>query len=107
MRASVWQLILDKALPHLIKGASDLAVGSARRSAAIAAASDVRALRDQVADLSKDQQAQAALVKDLADQLSLITQGAQAIADKARLAVILGCVGIAVSVVALVLALVR
>jgi hypothetical protein len=107
MRAVVWQAIVNKALPHLIDVAGELAKGAQGRSASIAAANDVRTLRDQVAALSKDQQAQAVLIRDLTEQLNVITGGAQATAGKARQALALAAVAAVLSIVAGVLALIR
>jgi hypothetical protein len=101
-----WRLILDKA-PRLMEVAGELALSSRGRSAEIAASTDARALRDQVAELAKDQQANAALAKDVTDQLDAITKAAQATAHRARQGVVLGMAGIALGIVALALALLR
>ena len=107
MRAVVWQAIVNKALPHLIDVAGELAKGAQSRSAGIAAANDVQSLREQVAALSKDQQAQAALIRELTEQLNVITGGAQTTAVRTRQGFALAAVGVVFGIVAVVIALTR
>ena len=87
--------------------AAELLAISRRRSEEITATNDVRALRDRVAELAKDQQAYVALVKELTEQLNAITEVAHATAARARLAVILGAAGVGLGLLACVLALLR
>ena len=63
--------------------------------------------RDRVAELAKDQQAYAALVKELTDQLNAVTEVAHATAARARLAVIFAAAGVGLGLLACVLALLR
>jgi sulfur relay (sulfurtransferase) DsrF/TusC family protein len=106
MRGFPWQLILKQA-PHLIKAAGELLMISGARSATIASANDVHALRDRVAELAKDQQAYATLMKELTEQLNAITEVAHATAASARQAVIFASIAVGLGLVACVLALVR
>lgn len=78
-----------------------------RRRSAETAANDAQGLRDRVAELVKDQQAYAALVKELTDQLNAITEVAHATAARARLAVIFGAAGVGLGLAACVVALLR
>lgn len=106
MRGFPWQLILKQA-PHLMTAAGELLASSRRRSAEITPVNDVRALRDRVAELAKDQQAYAALVKELTDQLNAITEVAHATAARTRLAVIFAAAGVGLGLLACVLVLLR
>lgn len=106
MLAVPWQLILKQA-PALISAAGDLLIKSRRWSADITTAKDLNALRDRCAELAKDQQAYAELVKQLTDQLNAITEIAQATAARARRCAIVGAAGVALGLVACVLALLR
>jgi hypothetical protein len=101
-----WQLILSQA-PRLMTAASELLVNSRTRSADIDAAKDVNQLRDRVVELSTDQQTNAALVKELTGQLNVITNAVQSIATRARHAMILGALGVALGLAACLIALLR
>jgi len=101
-----WQLILRQT-PSLLKAASSLLDSSRRRPADIDGANDLHALRDRVAELAKDQQAYADLVKQLTDHIDALTEVTQATAARARQAMLVGGAGIALGLVGCVLALVR
>jgi hypothetical protein len=101
-----WQLILKQA-PSLIDAASRLLSLPRPRPEAVAAAKDLNALRDQVAVMAKDQQAQADLLKQVADQLNAIASGAQVAAKRAQWALLAGGVGLLIGVVVLGLVLTR
>ena len=101
-----WQLILSQA-PSLMTAAGELLAKSRNRPADIAAARNVDQLRDRVGELSRDQQTNAALVQELAGQLNGITDAVQAIATRARHAMILGALGVALGLAACLIALLR
>ena len=77
------------------------------RSADIAAANDARAVRDQLAELASDQQQHAALLSGLTAQMDAIAIASQAAADKAAKALIVGGIGLALGLAALLVALLR
>ena len=106
MLAVPWQFILNQA-PALLLAAGDLLSKSRRWPADIATAKDLNALRDRCAELAKDQQAYAELVKQLTDQLNAITQVTQATETRARRCTIVGVAGVALGVVACAMALLR
>lgn len=101
-----WQLILNQA-PALLLAAGELLTRSRRRPADIATAQDLNALRDRCAELAKDQQAYAELVKQLTDQLNAVTELTQATVIRARRSMIVGVAGVALGVVACAIALLR
>jgi len=101
-----WLLILKQA-PALMSAAADLLIKSRRTSGDIITAKDLNALRDRCAELAKDQQAYAELVKQLTDQLNAVTEAARATAARARQALILGASGVALGLAACLVALVR
>jgi len=100
------RLILNQA-PALLLAAGELLSKSRRRPADIATAQDLNALRDRCAELAKDQQASAELVKQLTDQLSAVTSVAEATAVSARRAMLVGVAGVALGAAAFVIALLR
>ena len=106
MLAVPWQLILRQA-PALLSAAGDLLIKSRRWSADIATARDLDALRNRCAELARDQQAYAELVKQLTDQLNAITEVARATAAKSRRCAMLGTAGLAVGLVACAIAFLR
>jgi hypothetical protein len=106
MLALPWQLILNQA-PALLLAAGDLLRKSRPSPADIATATDLNALRDRCAELAKDQQAYAELVKQLIDQLNAVTEVAQATATRVRHCMIIGVAGVALGVVACAIALFR
>ena len=106
MRGIPWQLIIAEA-PRLITMANELLVKSRRHATEVDSTKSSAELRDRVAQLVKDQEAAAGLMKQLADQVSAITQVAHANATRARQGILLGAISLAVGVLACVLALVR
>ena len=101
-----WRLILNQA-PALLLAAGELLSRSRRRPADIATAQDLNALRDRCAELAKDQQAYAELVKQLTDQLNAVTAVTQATAATARRSMLVGVAGVALGAVAFAIALRR
>ena len=101
-----WQLILNQA-PALLLAAGELLTRSRRRPADIATAQDLNALRDRCAELAKDQQAYAELIKQLTDQLNAVTELTQATVIRARRCMIVGISGVALGAVACAFALLR
>jgi hypothetical protein len=101
-----WELILKQA-PALISAAADLLMRSRGRPAQLITAKDLDALRERCAELARDQQAHAELLKRLTDQLGAVTEAAQINALRARRATIVAAAGVALSVVACALALLR
>jgi len=101
-----WRLILNQA-PALLLAAGELLSKSRRRPADIATAQDLSALRDRCAELAKDQQAYAELVKQLTDQLNAVTSIAEATAASARRSMLVGAAGVALGAVAFAIALLR
>jgi len=106
MLALPWRLILNQA-PALLLAATDLLSKSRRAPAHIATAQDLNALRDRCAELAKDQQAFAELMKQLTDQLNAVTEVTRATATRARRCMIVGVVGVVLGVVACAIALLR
>ena len=101
-----WQVVL-KHSPSLIDAASRLLSVSLPRPADISATKDLTALREQVAALAKDQQAHADVMKQIADQLAAVASGAQLAAARARLALIVGGIGVLFGLVASAIAFLR
>jgi hypothetical protein len=106
MLALPWQFILNQT-PALLLAAGDLLSKSRRSPADIATAKDLDALRDRCAELAKDQQAYAELLKQLTEQLNAITEITRATATRARRCMIVGIAGVALGVVACAIALLR
>ena len=100
------RLILNQA-PALLLAAGELLSRSRRRPADIATAQDLNALRDRCAELAKDQQAYAELVKQLTDQLNAVTAVTEATAARARRSMLVGVAGVALGAVAFAIALLR
>jgi hypothetical protein len=101
-----WQIILSQA-PALISAATELLTKSRRWSADIATTRDLDALRGRCAELARDQQEYAELVKRLTEQLDAVSGLIDATAKRARLAVVVGGVGLAAGIVGCALALLR
>ena len=102
-----WPLILKQG-PSLLAAAEALVTNSRRRSVELtAAANDFQALRHRLSELEEHQQANAALVKQLTDQINAVTVAAQASAVRARQSLILGAAGVALGLVACLVALLR
>lgn len=102
----LWTTLLKQA-PALMAAADALLVRSTRNATAAAAANDVQAVRQRLAEIEQQQQAQATLTKQLTLQLDSLTAAAQTTAARARQALIVGGVGLAAGLVALVVALLR
>ena len=101
----LWTTILKQA-PVLIAAADALLARSRAAPAAAAPADDAPVLRRRIAALEQQQQAQADLVKQLAEQVAALTIAAQAGAARARQATLVGSAGLGLALVAAVLALV-
>jgi hypothetical protein len=106
MLAVPWQLVLKQA-PLLMSAAGDLFMKSRSWSVGIATAKDLNSLRERCAELAKDQQGSAELVKQLTEQLNAVTEIVHATAAKSRRSTIVGAAGVALGLVACVLALLR
>ena len=106
MLAVPWPLILKQA-PALLSAAGDLLLKSRHWSKDIATARDLDALRNRCAELAKDQQAYAELVKQLTDQLNAITGMAQETAARSGRCAMLATAGLAVGLLACAIALLR
>jgi len=91
----------------LLTAAGDLLLKSQKWSGNIATANDLNALRERCAELAKDQQAYAELVKQLTEQLSAVSAATQATAARARRSSIIAVVAIVIGVAACVLNVVR
>ena len=89
----------------MILAAADALVARSRRPSVPNA--DLETLRQRIAELEQHQQANATLAKDLADHASAMTTAVQANATKAQYAFVLGIVGVALGVAALLVALLR
>ena len=89
----------------VILGAAEALVARSRRPTVTTA--DLEGLRQRIAELEQHQQANAALAKDLADHATAIAAAVQANAVKARQAFVLGIAGIAIGVIALLVALLK
>jgi len=100
------RLFLNQA-PALLLAAGELLSRSRRRPADIATAQDLNALRDRCAELAKDQQAYAELVKQLTDQLNAVTAVTEATAARARRSMLVGVAGVVLGAVAFAIALLR
>jgi hypothetical protein len=101
-----WALIIKQA-PALVSAAGQLAFDTRNRRAAVVAATDLQALRAEVAQLASDEQAQAVLIKDLTGQLDAVTKAAQATERRARSALVVAAVATATGVASLWVALSR
>jgi hypothetical protein len=99
-----WQLILN---PNLLSAAGDLVLKARRRPDEIRTATDLNGLRERLAELAKDEEAQAELVKQLSERLNGVAEVARTTASKTRASLILGSTGLAIGVAALILALLR
>jgi hypothetical protein len=106
MRSSLWDVVLKQA-PKLIDLARDVASSSRDRTANIAAANDTRALRDQLAELARDQQAHASLLSGITGQLDAITNASRSAAEKAGQALLVGSIAAVLGLAALLLSLLR
>lgn len=106
LAAIPWPLILKQG-PTLLKAADALLATSRRRSVELTTASDVQALRHRLAELEEQQEAYAALVKQLTDHLNAVTVAAQASAVRARQSLILAAVGVVLALLACLLAFLR
>jgi hypothetical protein len=101
-----WTLILSQT-PSLISSATDLLMKSRRWSADIATTKDLGELRDRCAELARDQQAYAELVKELTEQLKALTEAVRATTTRARWGIIVGTLGTTLGAVACVAAFLR
>ena len=101
----LWTTILKQA-PVLIAAADALLARSRAAAAASAPADDAPVLRQRLAVLEQQQQAQADLIKQLVEQVAALTVAAQVGAARARQATMVGGAGLGLAVVAAVLALV-
>ena len=106
MRSSPWDAILNLA-PELIKFARELATSSRTRAANIAGADDVRALRERLAELATDQQAHTMLLSQITEQINEIARASRWAAERGRQAFIIGGIGAALGLAALIVSLLR
>lgn len=100
----LWTVILKQA-PALLAAADALLARSRQASTAANVTQDAQALRQQLAELYQQQQAQTDLIKALADQTAAVALAAQATAGRARTALIVGSAGLGVAILAVLLAL--
>jgi hypothetical protein len=98
-----WAVILKQA-PMLISAAETL-LASSRRSAAAASATDAQAVRQRLADIEAHQEANAEVVRQLTEQVSALAQAAEAGARRVRLAFVVATAGVALALVACLIAL--
>lgn len=86
----------------LVLAAADALLSRSRSRTTPAA--DVTTLRQRVAELEQHQQATAALAKELAEQAQILAAAATANAARAKQALLLGALGLALAVAALLVA---
>jgi hypothetical protein len=103
---ALWPMILKQA-PALLAAADELLARSRRRSTASTVADDAHALRQRIAELEQQQQANADLVRQLTNQINALTVAAEGTAEKASRALILAGVGVGLGIVASLVAWLR
>jgi hypothetical protein len=89
----------------MILGAAEALVARSRRPSVTTA--DLDSLRQRLAELEQHQQANAVLAKDLAEHASTVATAVQANAAKARQGFVLGIAGLALGLIALLVALMK
>jgi cell division protein FtsB len=101
-----WTLLIKQA-PALVAAAGQLVFDTRNRRAAVVAATDLQALRPEVAQLASDQQTQAVLIKDLTGQLEAVTKAARVTQRLAMVGFVTAAVGVLLSFASLWIALSR
>ena len=103
LAAIPWPAILKQA-PALLGAADAMLAKSRSRSAALAEATDVQALRQRIVELEANQQACADLVKQLADHVTAVSAVAEAAAARVRQSVLFATAALGLGVIACLLA---
>jgi hypothetical protein len=101
LTALPWPTILKQA-PALL-AAADALIARSRRPVAPTAATDLEALRQRIAELEAQQQADVELVKQLAAQLTAIAVAAEATSVRVRQCFVLAAAGVALGLIACLL----
>jgi len=95
--------IVVRQAPALLAAADALLAGARQRRAAASAATDIESLRQRLAALEQHQQANAELMKQLAEHATAITAAAQANAARSRQAFVLAIASVTLALIALLL----
>jgi hypothetical protein len=98
-----WLTILTEA-GALLKRAKDLRDSRIQPAAVIPASNDIEALRQRLAELEKQQRADAELIEQLATEIAAIAAAAETTAARVWQAYLVAIIGIAFSVLATLLA---
>ena len=98
-----WATIL-KETAALLKRANDLRASRVQPAAAVAASGDIEALRQRLAELEKQQRADAEMIQQLATEIATIAAAAEATAARVRQSYGLAIVGVAFGVLATLVA---
>jgi hypothetical protein len=98
-----WAAILTETAA-LLKRAKDLRDSRIQPAVILPASNDIEALRQRLAELEKQQRAEADMIQQLATEIATIAAAAETTAARLRQAYLLAIVGIAFGVLAMLLA---
>lgn len=104
LRAVPWGTILNQA-PTVVDAANRLLSRSKRKPDQSGSLDEIEALKERIAALEEHDEADAAVVKQLADQVAELSRLSQVIAVRMRMVLLLSVVAVLTSTVALALVL--
>lgn len=99
-----WSTVLNQA-PGVVEAANKLLTNSKRKKAELNTTNELEALRNRIAALEEQDQADAAVIKQLADEAANIAAATHIIAVRVRAAVLFAAAAILVAILALVMVL--
>lgn len=104
LKALPWGTILSQA-PTVVDAANRLLSASKRKRAPPGTTDELEVLKDRVAALEEHDQADAAVVKQLADQVAQLSRASQVVAVRVRMVLLISVVAIAIGIVSIALTL--
>jgi len=104
LKAVPWSTLLDRA-PTVVDAANRLLSNSKRKKADLKATSGLESLNIRIAALEEHDQADAAVVKQLADEVANLASVSHVVAARVRIAILLATCGVVIAIAALAVAL--
>lgn len=104
LKALPWGTILSQA-PTVVDAANRLLSETRRKRAQPGSMGELESLKERVAALEGHDQADAAVIKQLADEVAALSAASQIVAVRVRMVLLISVVAIAISVVSIALAL--
>lgn len=105
LKAVPWGTILSQA-PTVVDAANRLLSETKRKRAPSGITDELEMLKARIAALEEHDQADAAVLKQLADEVAELARASQVVAARIRMVLLMGLIAIALAMVSIVLALI-